>query len=136
METQWLGKGGDWKQLSSPADIFVALHMNMLLVPFCCTLMLSLATLRTTLGTLLSTSSALLLGEISYSTYLSHPLVLGVVKRLFPQLEGSLLIVVDMAMILAASLLLYWLVEVPAKRLLRRAWLKRHRYKVDNPRPP
>jgi peptidoglycan/LPS O-acetylase OafA/YrhL len=135
VELQWLGTSGQWLRLSAPADIFVALHMNMLLVPLCCMLMLALATRATAVGALLSTSTALFLGEISYSIYLSHPITVGLSARMLSGFPIAVRVLVTLGAIVAVSVLLYRLIEAPARQLLRRAWLDRLRNRAGRPVP-
>ena len=98
---------------------FISLHMNFLFAPLYYTLFLSLAFGRSTLSRLLSSSVAVLLGEISYSTYLSHWLAAGFIAN---STIGNLhhIIIAQMLMVYLFSWMLYTSLEVPAKTILRR----------------
>lgn len=133
IEFQRVGASGHWLRLVEPADIFVALHMNMLFVPMCCGLLLGLATQQSSLGRVLTAPVVLFFGAISYSTYLSHPLVIGATMRWLPWLPASALIIIEPVLITLCSVLLYWFVEMPGQQILRRAW--RGRVKVEADRP-
>jgi peptidoglycan/LPS O-acetylase OafA/YrhL len=128
IEFQRLGASGHWLHLVDASDIFVALHMNMLFVPLCCGLLLALATQQSMLGRLLATAPVLFFGEVSYSTYLSHPLVIGIVMHFFPWLSTSGLVIMGLSAVAVASALLYRVVEMPTQRLLRRGWLNRAKF--------
>lgn len=132
MMSQRVGASGAWKNLNTPGDVFVALHMNMLLVPLCCTLMLAVAMRPTNIGTLLSTSTAVFLGEISYSIYLSHPIVVELAGRM-PRPVPGVRFVVTLVALVAASAMLYRIVERPARRWLRSAWLEHLRHRGAEP---
>lgn len=82
---------------------------------------------------LLSARVPVFLGEISYSIYLVHGLVLRLVKIILPaqkfadatwSLRAAILLV-DFAGVLVAALLLYFLVEHPARLWLRRKFAAR-----------
>jgi peptidoglycan/LPS O-acetylase OafA/YrhL len=99
----------------------VTLHMNFLFAPACCLLIFSLALGGSPLASLLSSRVCRYLGDISYSTYLSHPMAPRVVVHSGIVLSSSLAYVaVVFAIIYAMSAVLYAVVEVPAKRWLRR----------------
>ena len=102
--------------------------MNMLLVPPCSTLMLALATRPTHVGVLLS----VFLGEISYSIYLSHPLVLQLAAWMPRAVPGGRFLVILIA-IVAIPALLYRLVERPARRWFRGRWLEHLRDRAAQP---
>ncbi len=98
----------------------VSLHMNFLLAAPCYLLIFSLALGGSAIGAALSSRVCGLLGDVSYSTYLSHPLA----ERIL--LHAGLVVtawwahlLVIMAIIYAMSWVLYSVVEVPAKRGLR-----------------
>lgn len=87
---------------------------------FCC-LVYGLALPGTLPARLLSRPLPLLLGTLSYATYLSHFLIKFVVKLVFerPGFPFWVLFPVYAASVLIASWVLYRLVEVPGRRALR-----------------
>jgi peptidoglycan/LPS O-acetylase OafA/YrhL len=119
----YLGDANPWLAVGnrSPGAFLVTLHMNFLLAPACCLLILSLAFGRSILTDALSSRVCRYLGDISYSTYLSHPFAERVMFHLGIGLVSSAAyLLVIFAIIYAMSSVLYAVVEVPAKRWLRR----------------
>jgi peptidoglycan/LPS O-acetylase OafA/YrhL len=98
----------------------VNLHQNFLFAPCCYALIFSLACGGWTLARVLSSRPALFCGDVSYSTYLSHEMVIAKLGQLG---AGALATVPYLTVLLpivyAVSWLLYSLVEMPAKRMLR-----------------
>jgi peptidoglycan/LPS O-acetylase OafA/YrhL len=90
--------------------------------------LLALASSKGMLSKLLSSRPAVYLGEISYSTYLSHFLLFTLFKMVFVDASmqlGWAALAGFMALVLVASVVLYHLIEKPAQR-----WLNRHKPKV------
>jgi peptidoglycan/LPS O-acetylase OafA/YrhL len=119
---QYLGEHNPWL---SPGNhsfgaYLVTLHMNFLFAAPCYLLIFSLALGGSAVAAVLSSRVCCLLGDVSYSTYLSHPLAerillhAGVVVTAW---WAHLLVV--LVIISAMSWALYSVVEVPAKRGLR-----------------
>jgi peptidoglycan/LPS O-acetylase OafA/YrhL len=107
----------------------VNLHLNVLFVPLCCLLTYALATGPSSPAGLLSLPVVVLFGEASYSMYLGSPLALGLVTRFkayagphLPFVTINAWIVLTIGAIFALSVILYLLVEVPAKRAIRDYW--------------
>lgn len=78
----------------------------------------------------------LLLGDASYSLYLSHPLAFAFTVKLLSHMhvltpgvvrrkDEVVCIVVSLAVAIVAALLLYWMVERPTNRWLRRRLVRR-----------
>lgn len=101
-------------------SFFVSLHMNFMIVPFCYVLIFALAYGRSMLSQFLSCSFVVLLGEISYSTYLGHPLA----QRFFDNSALSHVpycpTLIEMLVIYLFSWMFYVSLEVPSKAGLRR----------------
>lgn len=110
----------------SAASFFMTLHMNFLLAPFCYVLIFSLAVGGSMMSRLLSSGTAVLLGEISYSTYLGHPVA---AYFILTSTIGNLrhITIVEMLVVYLFSWMLYTSLEVPAKTLLRRLFATRRR---------
>jgi peptidoglycan/LPS O-acetylase OafA/YrhL len=119
---QYLGEHNPWL---SPGNhsfgaYLVTLHMNFLFAGPCYLLIFSLALGGSAVATVLSSRLCRFLGDISYSTYLSHPMA----ERIL--LHAGLVVtawwahlLVVLVIIYAMSWVLYSIVEVPAKRGLR-----------------
>jgi peptidoglycan/LPS O-acetylase OafA/YrhL len=99
---------------------FVSLHMNFLLAPLCYLLIFSLAYGKSTLSRILSTSTVVLLGEISYSTYLGHPLAQSFWDNSALSHVPYLSKAIEIVLIYIFSWMFYSSLEVPAKSGLRR----------------
>jgi peptidoglycan/LPS O-acetylase OafA/YrhL len=98
----------------------VNLHMNFLFAPACYALIFALALGGSALSRTLASRPACFLGDISYSTYLSHPITDRILLHTGVEIGSALpYLVVMLAIIYALSWALYSLVEVPAKRWLR-----------------
>ena len=98
----------------------VNLHQNFLFAPCCYALIFSLACGGGALARILSSRPALFGGEVSYSTYLSHEMVLAKLGQLGAGAMATVpYLMVLLPIVYAVSWLLYSLVEMPAKRLLR-----------------
>lgn len=106
-------------------SFFVSLHMNFMIAPLCYVLIFALAYGRSTLSQFLSCGFVVLLGEISYSTYLGHPLA----QRFFDNSALSDLpyapTLIEMLVIYLFSWMFYVSLEVPAKAGLRRFFARR-----------
>lgn len=115
MRNPWLSPGN-----TSLAAFLVSLHMNFLLAPPCYALIFALALGGSVASRALAARIPRLLGDVSYSTYLSHIMAERVLVHLRLEIGGVLPhLIAIFAAIYALSWLLYRVVEVPAKRLLR-----------------
>ena len=110
----WLDLG-DHRFLS----FFVSLHMNFLLAPLCYMLIFCLAYSRSTLSRALSSGAVVLLGEISYSTYLGHPLAQSFVLNSALGYLPHWSTVAQLLVIYLFSWMFYVALEVPCKVGLR-----------------
>jgi len=119
---RYYGEANPWLATDNHSfpGFIVSLHMNFLLAPPCYLLIFALAPGGTRVGRVLAARPARFLGDISYSTYLFHPLaertltVTGIVlTSTVPRLLAIMIVVYFV------SWLLYSLVEGPAKRALR-----------------
>jgi peptidoglycan/LPS O-acetylase OafA/YrhL len=111
----WLAPGNH-----SVAGFLVGLHMNFLFAPACYAMILALALGGSAIGTVLASRPCCLLGDISYSTYLSHPMADRIL--LHAGLLGTAVwehLLMAFVLVYAMSWVLFSLVEVPAKRGLR-----------------
>jgi peptidoglycan/LPS O-acetylase OafA/YrhL len=133
VEFCWLGRDGSWLKEQTFAAYVMNLHLNMLFVPLCCLLTYALATGPSSPASLLSLPVVVLFGEASYSMYLGSPLAQGVVSRFaayagphLPFVTLNAWIVLTISAIFALSVILYLLVEVPAKRAIRDYWRSWH----------
>jgi peptidoglycan/LPS O-acetylase OafA/YrhL len=105
-------------------SFFVSLHMNFLLAPCCYLLIFALAFGGSTLSRLLSSGLAVLLGEISYSTYLGHPLAHRFVGGSALGHIRHVSTVIELVVIYIFSWMFYAALEMPAKRALRRLFAR------------
>ena len=116
-----VSQGQHWLAVDdhSAVSFFMNLHMNFLLAPFCYVLIFSLAVGGSMMSRLLSSGAAVLLGEVSYSTYLGHPVA---AYFILTSTIGNLrhITIVEMLTVYLFSWMLYTSLEVPAKTLLRR----------------
>jgi peptidoglycan/LPS O-acetylase OafA/YrhL len=129
VEFCWLGRDGNWLKEQTFGAYVVNLHLNMLFVPLCCLLTYALATGPSSPAGLLSLPVVVLFGEASYSMYLGSPFALALVTRFkayagphLPFVTINAWIVMTIGAIFALSVILYLLVEVPAKRAIRDYW--------------
>ena len=115
-DNPWLATGN-----SSLGAFLVTLHLNFLLAPACCALIYSLALGGSAFARVLASRLCRYLGDVSYSTYLSHPMAPRVLVHLGidppPSAAYDILI---LPVIYAMSAVLYRVVELPSKRWLRR----------------
>jgi peptidoglycan/LPS O-acetylase OafA/YrhL len=122
VQFRYFGETDPWYAIGhfTYGAFIVNLHQNFLFAPCCYALIFSLACGGWRLSRLLASRPAGFLGDISYSTYLSHPLVIDKVERMGLQFTPvALYLLVLFAVIYALSWVLYSLIEMPAKRLLR-----------------
>jgi len=113
---QWLAVGDH-----SLAAFLVNLHMNFLFAPACYLLIFSLALGGSAVSRAISGRIPRFLGDISYSTYLTHPMAEPVLRRLPVHVSSPVAhLVVIVAIIYIMSWVSYSTIEVPAKRWLRR----------------
>jgi peptidoglycan/LPS O-acetylase OafA/YrhL len=111
----WLAVGN-----SSFAAFLVSLHMNFLLAPPCYMLIFSLALGGSAVSRVLAARIPRFLGDISYSTYLSHMMADRVLVHLRVEIAPVLPhLIAIFAVVYGLSWLLYSIIEVPAKRFLR-----------------
>jgi peptidoglycan/LPS O-acetylase OafA/YrhL len=111
-------------------NFFRNMYMNFALAPSAALLIFSAARYRHVFSQALSSRSALILGDASYSIYLVHYLVLMVVVKLAgAAVRGivfdTVLLITVIAVVLLVSILLYNFYEAPARKWLRRLWNKR-----------
>jgi peptidoglycan/LPS O-acetylase OafA/YrhL len=102
-------------------DFVVFLHMNFLMAPGCCMLILALALGGSSIARVLGHRVPTYLGEVSYSIYLGHPFVftfLVVIGLGAPAYEMT----IGLALIVAWASLLYFSIERPGKAWLRAAF--------------
>ena len=111
----WLAMGNN-----SLAGFLVSLHMNFLFAPACYAMIFALAIGGSAIGAVLSSRVCRFFGDISYSTYLSHPNAERVLMHtgLVVTAAWARLLVI-LVIVYAVSWVLYSLIEVPAKRGLR-----------------
>ncbi len=113
---QWLAVGDH-----SLAAFLVNLHMNFLFAPACYLLIFSLALGGSAVSRAISGRIPRFLGDISYSTYLTHPMAEPVLRRLPVHVSSPVAhLVVIMIIVYIMSWVSYSAIEVPAKRWLRR----------------
>jgi peptidoglycan/LPS O-acetylase OafA/YrhL len=111
--TQW-----DFGVRSQFFDFVVFLHMNFLMAPGCCMLILALALGGSAIARVLSHRVPTYLGEVSYSIYLGHPfvftfmVVIGLGAPMYTMTLG-------LALIVAWASVLYFSIERPGKAWLR-----------------
>ncbi len=109
MHNPWLAVGN-----SSFAAFIVSLHMNFLLAPPCYLLIFSLALGGSAISRALAARIPRFLGDISYSTYLSHMMAGRVLVHLRLEI-GAVLphLIAIFAVVFGLSWLLYSTIEVP-----------------------
>jgi peptidoglycan/LPS O-acetylase OafA/YrhL len=126
---RYYGEYNPWLALGNHSipGYLVSLHMNFLFAPACYLLIFALAVGGSGIGRLLSSKPCRLLGDISYSTYLSHPMADRILLHAGIIISSAALhVIVIMAIVYPMSWILFTIVEVPAKRVLRQildAWL-------------
>jgi peptidoglycan/LPS O-acetylase OafA/YrhL len=107
-------------------DFVVFLHMNFLMAPGCCMLILALALGGSSIARALGHRVPTYLGEVSYSIYLGHPfvftflVVIGLGASAYEMTIGLALVVVWAS-------LLYFSIERPGKAWLRAAFNSAYR---------
>jgi hypothetical protein len=119
---RYFGENDPWKEVGhfTYGAFIVNLHQDFLFAPCCYLLIFSLACGGSALATALSGRPALFFGDISYSTYLSHPQLTQKLQLLGFESMGTVpYLLALLAAIYAFSWLLYSIIEMPAKRLLR-----------------
>jgi len=113
-------------------DFVVFLHMNFLMAPGCCMLILALALGGSSLARMLSHRVPTYLGEVSYSIYLGHPFVftfMVVIGLGAPAYTMTL----GLGLVAAWASVLYFSIERPGKAWLRAAY---NRANGRRPLPP
>ncbi|WP_316188312.1 MULTISPECIES: acyltransferase [unclassified Bradyrhizobium] len=105
----------------SPWPLLV-LHLNFGFAPFVAIMIFVCAKNQNALTRLLSVRPIVLLGEASYSMYLTHPIIVGVVQPHLKKHGAAELIQMlgCLAAIAGVSLLSWRLIEMPARRIIRR----------------
>ena len=119
---RYFGENDPWKAVDhfTYGAFIVNLHQNFLFAPCCYLLIFSLARGGWAMATALSSRPAQFFGDISYSTYLSHPQLMQKLQLLGLESLGTVpYLLVLLAAIYAFSWALYSLIEMPAKRTLR-----------------
>jgi len=123
-QLRYFGENDPWKAVGhfTYGAFVVNLHQNFLFAPCCYAVMFSLACGGWGLARALSSGPARFLGDISYSTYLSHQRLTWWLEEHFA-LSQQLPTLLYLALLLPAIYLLSWglytVVEMPAKRVLR-----------------
>jgi peptidoglycan/LPS O-acetylase OafA/YrhL len=109
--------------------LIVALHMNFGFAPFMAAIIFCCARYDTPLVRFLSADMVVLAGEASYSIYLSHALVINAFRYELPPVADLQIwfavipyLTLTVAAIVGLSLVLWHLIEVPARGVIRR-WL-------------
>ena len=119
---RYLGEYEPWLAVGNHSwrAFLVNLHMNFLFAPACYLLIFSLALGGGAVGRALSSRQACFLGDISYSTYLSHPMAERILMHTGLVVTATALhLLAVLAIIYLMSWVLYSIVEVPAKRWVR-----------------
>jgi hypothetical protein len=119
--TEW-----DFGVRSQFFDFVVFLHMNFLMAPGCCLLILALALGSSSIARALGHRVPTYLGEVSYSIYLGHPFVftfLVVIGLGAPAYAMTL----GLALVVVWASLLYFSIERPGKAWLRAAFNSAYR---------
>jgi peptidoglycan/LPS O-acetylase OafA/YrhL len=114
--TEW-----DFGVRSQFFDFVVFLHMNFLMAPGCCLLILALALGRSSIARALGHRVPTYLGEVSYSIYLGHPFVftfLVVIGLGTPAYEMT----IGLVLVVVWASVLYFSIERPGKAWLRAAF--------------
>jgi peptidoglycan/LPS O-acetylase OafA/YrhL len=121
---QWIMFG----RASTPGFI-TGLHMNFGFAPFVAATIFCCARYDTPIVRWLSSAPIVLAGEASYSIYLSHLLVINAFRYEVPtvadpQIWAAVIpqVAITLAAIVGISLVLWFLIEMPARRAIRR-WL-------------
>jgi peptidoglycan/LPS O-acetylase OafA/YrhL len=128
---RYFGETDPWKAVDhfTYGAFIVNLHQNFLFAPCCYLLIFSLARGGWGLATALSSRPAQFFGDISYSTYLSHPQLMQKLQLVGLESLGTLpYLLLLLVAVYAFSWLLYSIIEMPAKRTLRtlfNAWALR-----------
>jgi peptidoglycan/LPS O-acetylase OafA/YrhL len=109
------------------ANIFRKMYMNFGLAPSAALVVFCVARYDNVVSRLLTSRPALILGDASYSIYLTHFLVLMVAFKLIGTVvHGAIFNAVALTLstlsILLVSVLLYTFYELPARKWLRRLW--------------
>jgi peptidoglycan/LPS O-acetylase OafA/YrhL len=120
---RYFGEYNPWLEAGnhSLGGFIVNLHMNFLFAPACYLLIFSLALGAATIGRVLASRPTRFLGDISYSTYLSHPMAERILMHTgLVVVSTALHVLAIMVVIYIMSWILYSIVEVPAKRGLRK----------------
>jgi peptidoglycan/LPS O-acetylase OafA/YrhL len=101
---------------------FVAfLHMNFLMAPGCCVLILALALGGSSIARALGHSVPTYLGEISYSIYLGHPFVFSFLVLVVGLGAPAYIMTIGLVLVVVWASLLYFAIERPGKAWLRAA---------------
>lgn len=119
---RYFGENDPWKAADhfTYGAFIVNLHQNFLFAPCCYLVIFSMARGGWALATALSSRPARFFGDISYSTYLSHPQLTQKLQLLGLESLGIVpYLLVLLAAIYGFSWLLYSIIEMPAKRMLR-----------------
>jgi peptidoglycan/LPS O-acetylase OafA/YrhL len=115
----------------------VFLHMNFLMAPGCCLLILALALGGSSLARLLGYRMPTYLGEVSYSIYLGHPFVFSFLV-LVGLAAPAYAMTLGLVLVVAWASLLYFAIERPGKAWLRAAFSMAYGLPVLRPavKPP
>jgi len=110
-----------------PMALIQQLHQNFGFAPVCAVLIFCCARYQNMVTGLLSLPRVVLLGEASYSMYLSHALIISAFATQAPQitersvwLTAAILLALTLASVLGASLVLWNAIEMPARRAIRK----------------
>ncbi len=114
---------------TSTSALIVALHMNFGFAPFLAVIIFGCIRYNNVIVRVLSARPIVLAGEASYSIYLCHMVVINAFRYEVPavtdhQIWAAVLpqISITLAAIIGLSLVLWFLIEMPARRIVRR-WL-------------
>jgi peptidoglycan/LPS O-acetylase OafA/YrhL len=128
---RYFGEHDPWCAVGhfSYGAFIVNLHQNFLFAPCCYLLIFSLARGGWALATALSSRPAQFCGDVSYSTYLSHEMVIAKLGQLGVSSFATVpYLAILLAVVYLVSWILYSVVEMPAKRMLRtlfNSWVPR-----------
>ena len=123
VQFRYFGEHDPWNAIGhfTYGAFIVNLHQNFLFAPWCYLLIFSLASGGWGLARWLSSRPARFFGDISYSTYLTHQMVTAWLGQRFAidTLATAPYLAILALVIYPVSWILYSVIEMPAKRVLR-----------------